>query len=170
MGRRQAPNAAGAALPRYAGLRIGLPREFFPAGLSADVDAAVQAGRAAFEEWRRWPIREPCRGSLSRSRMKFAPSAKMRSAVLNARADTWHKKGDFQRAAAEFDEAIRLDPNSMYPLVNRGNLMMDFGQFDRAIADFTRAIKLAPTSPRSPRSSVVCWLLRQCSHSVSGTE
>jgi aspartyl-tRNA(Asn)/glutamyl-tRNA(Gln) amidotransferase subunit A len=33
-----------------AGLRIGLPREFFPAGLSADVNAAVRAGLAELEK------------------------------------------------------------------------------------------------------------------------
>jgi len=39
--------AAGKPL---AGLRIGLPREFFPAGLSADVNAAVRAGLAELEK------------------------------------------------------------------------------------------------------------------------
>ncbi|HEY9106656.1 MAG TPA: Asp-tRNA(Asn)/Glu-tRNA(Gln) amidotransferase subunit GatA [Roseateles sp.] len=33
-----------------AGLRIGLPKEFFPAGLSADVNAAVRAGLAELEK------------------------------------------------------------------------------------------------------------------------
>ncbi|HEY1130208.1 MAG TPA: Asp-tRNA(Asn)/Glu-tRNA(Gln) amidotransferase subunit GatA [Roseateles sp.] len=33
-----------------AGLRIGLPREFFPAGLSTDVNAAVRAGLAELEK------------------------------------------------------------------------------------------------------------------------
>jgi len=32
------------------GLRIGLPKEFFPAGLTADVDAAVRAGLAELEK------------------------------------------------------------------------------------------------------------------------
>lgn len=39
--------AAGKPL---AGLRIGLPREFFPAGLSSDVNAAVRAGLAELEK------------------------------------------------------------------------------------------------------------------------
>ena len=39
---------AGASRP-LAGLRIGLPKEFFPAGLSADVDAAVRAALAEAE-------------------------------------------------------------------------------------------------------------------------
>lgn len=44
-----AREGATAAQP-LKGLRIGLPREFFPAGLSADVDAAVRAGLAELEK------------------------------------------------------------------------------------------------------------------------
>ncbi|KQY85375.1 Asp-tRNA(Asn)/Glu-tRNA(Gln) amidotransferase subunit GatA [Pelomonas sp. Root1444] len=44
-----ARETATAAKP-LAGLRIGLPKEFFPAGLSADVDAAVRAGLAELEK------------------------------------------------------------------------------------------------------------------------
>jgi aspartyl-tRNA(Asn)/glutamyl-tRNA(Gln) amidotransferase subunit A len=41
-------DGASAARPLQ-GLRIGLPREFFPAGLSADVDAAVRAALAELQ-------------------------------------------------------------------------------------------------------------------------
>ncbi|MCF8204469.1 MAG: Asp-tRNA(Asn)/Glu-tRNA(Gln) amidotransferase subunit GatA [Methylotenera sp.] len=44
-----AREGASAAQPLQ-GLRIGLPREFFPAGLSADVNAAVRAGLAELEK------------------------------------------------------------------------------------------------------------------------
>jgi aspartyl-tRNA(Asn)/glutamyl-tRNA(Gln) amidotransferase subunit A len=44
-----AREGATAAQP-LKGLRIGLPREFFPAGLSADVNAAVRAGLAELEK------------------------------------------------------------------------------------------------------------------------
>ncbi|MGQ3052339.1 MAG: Asp-tRNA(Asn)/Glu-tRNA(Gln) amidotransferase subunit GatA [Brevundimonas sp.] len=43
-----AREGASAGKP-LAGLRIGLPKEFFPAGLSADVNAAVRAGLAELE-------------------------------------------------------------------------------------------------------------------------
>lgn len=46
---RAAREGATAAQP-LKGLRIGLPREFFPAGLSADVNAAVRAGLAELEK------------------------------------------------------------------------------------------------------------------------
>lgn len=44
-----ARDGAAAGKP-LAGLRIGLPKEFFPAGLSADVNAAVRAGLAELEK------------------------------------------------------------------------------------------------------------------------
>lgn len=44
-----AREGAAAAKP-LAGLRIGLPKEFFPAGLSVDVNAAVRAGLAELEK------------------------------------------------------------------------------------------------------------------------
>ncbi|MFT7775923.1 Asp-tRNA(Asn)/Glu-tRNA(Gln) amidotransferase subunit GatA [Roseateles sp.] len=44
-----AREGASAGKP-LAGLRVGLPREFFPGGLSADVNAAVRAGLAELEK------------------------------------------------------------------------------------------------------------------------
>jgi aspartyl-tRNA(Asn)/glutamyl-tRNA(Gln) amidotransferase subunit A len=45
---RQAREGAGASKP-LAGLRIGLPQEFFPTALAADVNGAVRAALAEFE-------------------------------------------------------------------------------------------------------------------------
>jgi aspartyl-tRNA(Asn)/glutamyl-tRNA(Gln) amidotransferase subunit A len=45
-----APLAEASATRPLQGLRIGLPREFFPAALSADVDAAVRAALAELEK------------------------------------------------------------------------------------------------------------------------
>ena len=46
----RAPLAGASATRPLQGLRIGLPREFFPAALSADVDAAVRAALAELEK------------------------------------------------------------------------------------------------------------------------
>ena len=45
-----APRAGATADRPLAGLRIGLPKEFFPAGLSGDVDAAVRAALAELQK------------------------------------------------------------------------------------------------------------------------
>jgi aspartyl-tRNA(Asn)/glutamyl-tRNA(Gln) amidotransferase subunit A len=48
--RMRAPRAGASASRPLAGLRIGLPREFFPAALAADVDGAVRAALAEMEK------------------------------------------------------------------------------------------------------------------------
>jgi aspartyl-tRNA(Asn)/glutamyl-tRNA(Gln) amidotransferase subunit A len=45
----RAPRAQATASKPLAGLRIGLPREFFPAALAADVNSALRAALAQFE-------------------------------------------------------------------------------------------------------------------------
>jgi aspartyl-tRNA(Asn)/glutamyl-tRNA(Gln) amidotransferase subunit A len=46
----RAPRDGASAARPLAGLRIGLPREFFPSALAADVDGAVRAALAQFEQ------------------------------------------------------------------------------------------------------------------------
>jgi aspartyl-tRNA(Asn)/glutamyl-tRNA(Gln) amidotransferase subunit A len=46
----RAPRAGATTAKPLAGLRIGLPREFFPAALAADVDGAVRSALAEFEK------------------------------------------------------------------------------------------------------------------------
>jgi aspartyl-tRNA(Asn)/glutamyl-tRNA(Gln) amidotransferase subunit A len=46
----RAPRDGATPLKPLAGLRIGLPREFFPAALAADVDGALRAALAGFEK------------------------------------------------------------------------------------------------------------------------
>jgi len=46
----RAPRAGATASQPLKGLRIGLPREFFPKALAADVDGAVRAALARFEQ------------------------------------------------------------------------------------------------------------------------
>jgi len=53
-------------------------------------------------------------------------------------------KGDFDRAAADYSEAVRLDPKYAGGYVSRADLYLAKGEFDRAIADYSEAIRLSP--------------------------
>ena len=53
-------------------------------------------------------------------------------------------KRDFDRAAADYDQAIKLDPKFAPSYLNRGLLWQAKKDYDRAIADFDQAIRLAP--------------------------
>jgi len=53
-------------------------------------------------------------------------------------------QGRLKEAIAEFDEAIRVDPNLSGAYNNRGIIYARLGQFQRAIQDFDEAIRLNP--------------------------
>lgn len=58
------------------------------------------------------------------------------------RGIAYTKKAQYDRAIADFDEALKLDPDSAVALNNRGTAYARKGEFDRAIADFNEAIRL----------------------------
>lgn len=53
-------------------------------------------------------------------------------------------QGKLKEAIAEFDEAIRLDPNLSGAYNNRGIVYARLGQFKRAIQDYDEALRLNP--------------------------
>ena len=53
-------------------------------------------------------------------------------------------KQDMDGALADFNEAIRLDPNLAIAYMNRGVIYASKGEFDKAIGDETKAIELKP--------------------------
>ena len=55
--------------------------------------------------------------------------------TYNSRGYAYSNKGDTDRAIADYDRALRLDPNYAYAYNNRGNAYSDKGAYDRAIAD-----------------------------------
>src|ERR1044072_7124252 len=53
-------------------------------------------------------------------------------------------RGDANRAVADYNESMRIDPTYPSAYLNRGNVWYHRGDFDRAIADYNQAIQLAP--------------------------
>ena len=53
-------------------------------------------------------------------------------------------KGAEDRAIADYNEAIRLDPKSLFAYNNRGNAYRAKGDNDHAITDYNEAIRLDP--------------------------
>jgi tetratricopeptide (TPR) repeat protein len=54
--------------------------------------------------------------------------------------------GQLERAFADFDKAVELDPRSVHAYLSRGREYQTKRQFDRAMADFHKAIELNPSS------------------------
>ena len=58
-------------------------------------------------------------------------------------------KADYDRAIADSDQALKLDPNNDTAYNNRAFALIRQGDYDRAIGDLDRAIKLNPASSRA---------------------
>jgi tetratricopeptide (TPR) repeat protein len=63
-------------------------------------------------------------------------------------ANGYLKKGDDDRAIADYDQALKLDPNYALAYNNRGNAHFLKKNYDRAIADYDQAIRIDPLAPR----------------------
>src|SRR6185437_9331168 len=61
----------------------------------------------------------------------------MRGAAYVARGLAWQKKGDGDKALADYNDAIRVNPKDALAYNDRGLLWRERGEPDRAIADFT---------------------------------
>ena len=60
------------------------------------------------------------------------------------RGGAYQAQGDVNRAVADYNESMRIDPTYPAAYNNRGNIWFHRGDFDRAIADFSQAIQLDP--------------------------
>ncbi len=61
-----------------------------------------------------------------------------------ARANAYRRQRALDKARADYESALRLEPNASAPYVGRGNVRAMQGDFDGALADYDAAIKLNP--------------------------
>src|SRR5690242_4388303 len=69
-----------------------------------------------------------------------------RAAAYNNRGVEYQNKGELPRAIADYDQAIRFDPNLALAFKNRGIAYNARGELDLAIRDYEQAISLDPKS------------------------
>jgi tetratricopeptide (TPR) repeat protein len=74
-----------------------------------------------------------------------------------ARGERSLREGDFDRAIADFDEAIRLRPDSALAHRHRGNAWSGKGELARALADYEVAINLDPNNAALYRDRGILW-------------
>ncbi|WP_161602606.1 tetratricopeptide repeat protein [Tautonia marina] len=70
----------------------------------------------------------------------------------------WADRGRPDLAEADFDEAIRLEPEWRTPWLNRGNLRRAAGRLQEALDDLNQAAQLAPLDPLPYYNRGLVWL------------
>jgi tetratricopeptide (TPR) repeat protein len=105
----------------------------WPAAAQNDVD--ICTGSQVAEE-----IIDACNRSIESGRWRGADLA---WAYVN-RGVGYTFKNEVERAIADYNEAIRLDPNLADAFTARGNVYGEKGEIERALADYNEAIRLDP--------------------------
>jgi tetratricopeptide (TPR) repeat protein len=80
--------------------------------------------------------------------------------MFNNRGNAWSSKHEFDRAIADFNEAIRLDPSRALFFVNRALAWSSKKVYDNTRADYAEALRLDPTG--IPAIDQLAWLLATC--------
>ena len=78
--------------------------------------------------------------------------------AYNNRGIAYAAKADYDRAVADFESAIAIDPAFVKPLNNRGATRLKKGEYDAAIEDFDRAIGLQPAYAGAFANRAEAWL------------
>jgi tetratricopeptide (TPR) repeat protein len=77
-----------------------------------------------------------------------AESHPMTAQAYSNRGTVWYDKRDYDRAIADYSEAIKIDPKDATSYDSRGLAWHSKGNYDRAIADYGEALRIEPRYTR----------------------
>src|SRR6266702_4480760 len=77
--------------------------------------------------------------------------------IYLTRAAAYVLKGDYERALADYDEAIKLAPHTALAFAQRGEVHAKRRDYDSAIADYERAIELEPNLASAFSNRGLAW-------------
>lgn len=134
--------------PRGALAALAFTSTVWLAATSAAADDYDTCGKASGDE-----AIAACTRAINSGRY----SGRQLAALFNNRCSEWNEKQESDKAFADCNEAIRLNPNYALAFFNRGIAYKAKGQYDRAIEDFNQAIRLNPNQPVAFYNRGVSW-------------
>ena len=81
------------------------------------------------------------------------------TAYIN-RGNAWNSKGEYDRAIAEYDQALRLKPDFAAVYNDRAYAWYHKGEYDKAFADYTTALELDPAHSDWWSERAICCRMR----------
>jgi tetratricopeptide (TPR) repeat protein len=73
------------------------------------------------------------------------------------RGDAWSDKGDYDRAIADYNEAIRRDSKNVIAYFSRAYAWSGKGDYDKAISDYDQALGLDPKNASAYFNRAIAW-------------
>jgi tetratricopeptide (TPR) repeat protein len=80
--------------------------------------------------------------------------------AFQKRGHAWFSKMEYDKAIADFAEAVRLDPTNASAYFDRGKAWLAKMEHDKAIADFNEAIQLDPRSSIFYANRGFAWIFK----------
>jgi len=87
---------------------------------------------------------EACTKAIADKKYKAKKQRRTLSLLYTNRGVEYEKKREFDKAIADHDQAIKVDPKNPLAYNNRGNAYAAKQDFAHAVADYDAAIKLNP--------------------------
>jgi tetratricopeptide (TPR) repeat protein len=85
-----------------------------------------------------------CTRAIDSKKFNNKKQVRVLSLLYTNRGVEYQVKKEYDKAIADHDQAIKIDPKNPAPFNNRGNTYAAKGDFEHAIADYDQAIKLNP--------------------------
>jgi len=129
-------------------------------GVAALFLVASPALAESDRDWDDCNADDPVRSLAACTRILLGGEEKKRALAYFNRGYVYKIMGDLDRAIADYNKAIRLEPKAAAPYYDRGVAYHAKGNLGRAIADYNKAIRLDPNSAPAYRARGLAYLYR----------